>query len=624
MMMALHHSGSRKAINLAVIQTAHMTLVMKGKLDYSKYIAQDEEATMHFSCSGQGVESVEIYDAREGKLVGQTEQALYPIFFENGIYEVIIIPKNGEQLTFYHEFSAFREAISRLPYSTTLTGNLHFQNEVGFSTFDILEDNQRLLTVTFEVFPTKLDYKKDYRALLAGVNEEVYNLAYHFIKRTYLQGSAELFREPSSAEFYRLLTAHFEQYERAIAQVERRPHHQLQTCYEEVRGDRLRKQDSRGRAYLRKNAQRFVDVKEGIEIGGRTVMPARGLLMKKQHTTDTHENRYVKFTMERIVSKLEHLQLAVKRFPDKQQADTDLIEQLEQMIGLLRVKLRQPFWRAIGKLDRTINSMVLQMGTGYREVFQVYVTISKSIVLKGELYKMAVKDIATLYEYWTFLKLGRILESSCDAGEQDVIQLTNNGLFLNLKQNQRAVRHFVHKTTGEKITLCYQYSTGKKIPTVTQKPDSMLSITKTDKDYSYEYIFDAKYRIEVRDGEAVGPKEEDINTMHRYRDSIVVERAGAYERRAFGAYVLFPWHDEVAYVQHPLYESINTVNIGGLPFLPNSTTLVEKIIDSLLNKTADELQQQGILPIGARGYEYEVKAQEVGAYVAAEVVDKDY
>ena len=43
---------------------------------------------------------------------------------------------------------------------------------------------------------------------------------------------------------------------------------------------------------------------------------------------------------------------------------------------------------------------------------------------------------------------------------------------------------------------------------------------------AYEFIFDAKYKIENskdyknRYG-GIGPKEEDINTMHRYRDAIV-------------------------------------------------------------------------------------------------------
>ena len=73
-----------------------------------------------------------------------------------------------------------------------------------------------------------------------------------------------------------------------------------------------------------------------------------------------------------------------------------------------------------------------------------------------------------------------------------------------------------------------------------------------------------------------GPMEEDINTMHRYRDALVVEQEGPFERTAYGAYVLFPWNQEEEYENHPFYKSIEKVNIGGFPFLPNATRLVEQ------------------------------------------------
>lgn len=92
--------------------------------------------------------------------------------------------------------------------------------------------------------------------------------------------------------------------------------------------------------------------------------------------------------------------------------------------------------------------------------------------------------------------------------------------------------------------------------------------------------------------------EEDNNTMHRYRDSLVVRHNGPYERAAFGAYVLFPWFDEDSYQEHKLYKSINEVNIGGLPFLPNATRLVEQFIERLVEKSPEELQKEGILPRG--------------------------
>ena len=78
--------------------------------------------------------------------------------------------------------------------------------------------------------------------------------------------------------------------------------------------------------------------------------------------------------------------------------------------------------------------------------------------------------------------------------------------------------------------------------------------------------------------------EEDINTMHRYRDALVVEQDGPFERTAYGAYVLFPWNQEEAYENHPFYKSIEKVNIGGFPFLPNATRLVEQFLDHLIEK----------------------------------------
>ena len=67
------------------------------------------------------------------------------------------------------------------------------------------------------------------------------------------------------------------------------------------------------------------------------------------------------------------------------------------------------------------------MAPGYREVLHVYTTISKSIVLQGEIYKMSVKDIATLYEYWTFLKLGQLLAEKCMASSQDIVKVNSEG-----------------------------------------------------------------------------------------------------------------------------------------------------------------------------------------------------
>ncbi|MEG0260808.1 MAG: DUF2357 domain-containing protein, partial [Lysinibacillus sp.] len=416
-------------------------------------------------------------------------------------------------------------------------------------------------------------------------------------------------------EFYRLFSAHIKNYQKAIEQIERMPHHQLKKDYSEVRGERLRKQDSRGRAYLRQNARQFVEMPNGrgINIAGKNMMPTKGLLIKKEQTFDTLENRYVKWTIQRITSRLhaliEILEKAIRSRDKTYVISPSLLDDLKVDESWLQKRLHSPFWLNIGQLDRPVHSLVLQMAPGYREVHQIYSVLAQSIVLQGELYKMSLKNIWQLYEYWTFLKLGQILSKECHVLKQNIIEFNSNGLYVNLTNGQRIERTFEHKVTGEKISLIYQYDTGKRVPTVQQKPDSMLSIAKKGKNYEFQYIFDAKYKIDFSSKLGPSPQQEDINTMHRYRDAIVVANNGAYERTAFGAYVLFPWKDTEGFKQHPLYKSIKTVNIGGLPFLPNATELVTEVIHNLLNKNGDELLKEGILPIGS----LELKHVEVGS-----------
>ena len=103
-----------------------------------------------------------------------------------------------------------------------------------------------------------------------------------------------------------------------------------------------------------------------------------------------------------------------------------------------------------------------------------------------------------------------------------------------------------------------------------------------------------------------GPKEEDINTMHRYRDAIVYsadKRAaqganypGSFDRTMFGAYVLFPYADEKKYEKHDFYKSIETVNVGGVPFLPSATKMVRDFLEELIADSPESAFERATLP----------------------------
>jgi predicted component of viral defense system (DUF524 family) len=210
-----------------------------------------------------------------------------------------------------------------------------------------------------------------------------------------------------------------------------------------------------------------VEVKHGVSIAGKSVMPSVGLNVKKELTYDTAENRYVKWMTMRLIEKLESLKaaLTVKKWQHVE-TDAELLEKVTTMSKTLSSKLNTPFWKEIGRLDRSVISLVLQMAPGYRDAFQIFLTVSKGLALQGKLYQMSVKDVAELYEVWTFLKPGQLLRKKYEQISQDVVKVNRDGLFVSLDTNASAKRVFQHPITHEQIVLTYQKT--EKNPTTTQ------------------------------------------------------------------------------------------------------------------------------------------------------------
>src|SRR5699024_3190380 len=264
---------------------------------------------------------------------------------------------------------------------------------------------KKLLEVTLEIFPSKLDYRNDYQKLLAEVNDEIYNLAFHFIRKTYLGAKVKLEGHPSRAEFYRLISYHFDSFVESISNIEKQPHHLLRTTHEKARGDQLGKLDSKGRNYLRKRPHLFVEVEKGIPIKDKRLLPVSGLKIKKEITYDTNENRYVKFMMKRLIHKLNDLQQAIKRQNRrfKQEDDIQLLEQIEEMRDRLEKKIKQICCMMISMLERLVISIVHLIVLNYHDSIQIFFTVYKRLALQGKIYLMSMKDVATLYEYWRFI-----------------------------------------------------------------------------------------------------------------------------------------------------------------------------------------------------------------------------
>ena len=258
-------------------------------------------------------------------------------------------------------------------------------------------------------------------------------------------------------------------------------------------------------------------------------------------------------------------------------------------------------------------TLVLQMAPGYREVYRNYLMLMKGLSIQSDLFRLSMKDLAQLYEYWCFLKIHDLLSRKYELLKQDIIKVNRTGVFVTLDKTQKAKMVYRNPKNGEKFTLYYNtLPRGEQTPTISQRPDNVLTLKKNDSDSEYKYIFDAKYRLNpayegtpyLRDYKTPGPEESDINTMHRYRDAIVYSEGSGreLERSMFGAYVLFPYHDEEQFQEHKFYKSIELINIGAFPFLPNSTKLMEAFLDEIIMDSPEKAYERSTRPRGTKDY----------------------
>ena len=69
----------------------------------------------------------------------------------------------------------------------------------------VLVDGKRYLKLTIEVFPSKISYKDDYKAIVADVTAEVYNLVFDFLRKTYDSFDISSEKQSSPVEFFSII-----------------------------------------------------------------------------------------------------------------------------------------------------------------------------------------------------------------------------------------------------------------------------------------------------------------------------------------------------------------------------------------------------------------------------------
>ena len=516
-------------------------------------------------------------------------------FFDNADYPIWIEFKDyvkdaqfGSILQNDNDRFSFRRHI--------LAGFINYKNEIGRSEIQIIykvDKETRTFRFGFEVLSTKLDYHEHWRTIVEDIEREYRMLSLDYMRRTFHGFSPDQNGEHPDIVWWSVFEGEQQKFIKACKSIIERPRHRLHG--EEV--------------YLR--ADKLKQTRHNIEnrLAEHRKEPAY-LYRVEQHilSNDTQENRFLKFALHQISKRYEDLRQRIEAV--KTASGTMKSAMLATSETLKRLQ-HHPFFRTIGRFKGiSQESLVLQKATGYSQVYRTWNLLRRAYSLNDGLYRLQTKDIATLYEIWCFIEVSHIVKAQLHLDDEDVEhrnRMEMNGIFSWELGKGEHSRILFRKDGVELAELVYNPKNADKendnvgmkdlvVPTVPQKPDIVLQLTKNDLQQGMKmtYLFDAKYRIDGKDKGVDVPPEDAINQMHRYRDAIYYKDydANALKKEVIGGYILFPGDGEPNDVAvSKFYKTIKEVNIGAFPLRPKDVEnrkLLENFIDELIHTKSYE------------------------------------
>lgn len=537
----------------------------------------------------EGVEKVVKTDDEEDDLVIKNGEKAPAVFFDNADYPIWVEFKNyvtnarfASALQNDNENFSFRRGI--------LAGFLNYGNDIGKS--EILIDYKigselRHFRFGFDVLSTKLNYHEHWRKIIEDIESEYRMLSLDYMKRTFHGFSPDNNGEKPDIIWWSIFANEQKKFIKAVRSIIDRPRHRLHGVETYLRADKLTR----------------IPVGIENELAEHRKEPAHLYRVEQQvKSNDTQENRFLKYALGQVTSKYALLK---GRIESLKEASPEFKTEMREMLDTLKHLQRNPFFRTVGRF-KGLNqeSLVLQKATGYSQVYRTWNLLRRSYSLNDGLYRLQSKDIATLYEIWCFIEVSHIVKEllGTDVDAEHRNRMEMNGFFTWELGKGEHSRILFKKDGVELAELVYNPKHTDRendrismenlvVPTVPQKPDIVLQLTKNDlqSNMKMTYLFDAKYRIEGRVNGVDTPPDDAINQMHRYRDAIYYKEHSTNElkKEIIGGYILFPGDGEKADVEvAKFYKTIDEVNIGAFPLRPKdkeNRELLVKFIKSLIN-----------------------------------------
>lgn len=535
-----------------------------------------------FSLSDIGVESATEWNG------------LPPVFYETATYNVSIHLKDlASEPHVLHKLKEVTGLFTALPINKEktewlLSAPLSFINEPGIFKLSFkyqpIGKAERTDTFSFRVVSPKLDTKGDYNHILAEINAQYNEIVFQYLTLT-LQNLQRGGRSNNDVVWLSIFRDIVADYVRAVTYIVNRPHLRQTRTVHHDRADRVKRwTPGMEEEYAEREAEQTLD---------HAYFRHEEII----HTHNTRENRFAKFTLDRIGKRLGSIVGTIKSKNAKAKeadkvADSEFAE-LDCYVSSLRRLSHSSLFRNLRGEPLRSESMVLQKRTGYAQVYRYWLLLQKGIELFEGANAIGVRPIWELYELWCFLKMRRMVADILDLHFENQEEITEKPMPMVKPFEDNSQEHTVRYNCkdGSSVRLHYQHTYSRRTgevhtATTENRPDIVLTIVKPD-GFELTYLFDAKYRLhddnqlnrEDREewNEAKGadtPPADAINQMHRYRDAIYYgsDQNSHAAKEIIGGYILFPGRgDNESVRERFFYKSIETVNIGAFPLLPDAS-----------------------------------------------------
>ena len=351
-------------------------------------------------------------------------------------------------------------------------------------------------------------------------------------------------------------------------------------------------------------------------------VPIRIKVPLHHSSLDNPANRFVKFALTQWLQTVRAVHDRLQALDDRPSVRRGLGEALE-VAGRLEAWLSSSVLSEVSELSGFPRSdQVLEKREGYRDVYRIFLLsqVAASLSWPGgsdTVYSAGKRDVATLYEYWTYLELAKVVSRQCDVplDLSSLVRETQGGLELDLRRG----RH--HVLTGEVVRfgrrLCVELWFNRTFSalgagaawTRGMRPDCSLRVSGLETDQEIWIHFDAKYRVDGlvelmgRAASDVSEEERQLSTDSEYQDRELrstrsdLLKMHAYKdaiRRSGGAYVLFPGGEEGEIFWE--YREI-LPGLGAFPLRPSShgdahgAGTLSRFLSDILDHLASRLTQ---------------------------------